>query len=101
MLSESLGRPTLDVKLGSALRRLLKGDLKQQVQTRAKALEKQGRMLRGRQILWLISQQYALDENRGALYNLGDLMNLPYPGDAKLDAFLTLWENQVEGQKKA
>ena len=58
-------------------------------------------MLRGRQILWMISQQYALDENRGALYNLGDLMNLPYPGDAKLDAFLTLWENQVEGQKKA
>ena len=101
MLSDSSGRPTLDVKLGSALRRLLRGDLKQQVQTRAKALEKQGRMLRGRQILWMISQQYALDENSGALYNLGDLMNLPYPGDAKLDAFLTIWENQVEGQKKA
>ena len=61
-LADSRGRPTLDVKLGSALRKLLKGDLKQQVQTKAKALERQGRMLRGRQILWLTSQQYALDE---------------------------------------
>ena len=67
-LSDSQSRLTLDVKLGSALRKLPKGDLKQQAQTRAKALEKQGRMLRGRQIFWLISQQYALDENRGALY---------------------------------
>ena len=99
-LADSRGRPTLDVKLGSALRKLLKGDLKQQVQTKAKALERQGRMLRGRQILWLISQQYALDENRGALYNMGDLMNLPYAGDGKLEAFLTLWENQVEGQQE-
>ena len=36
-LSDSDGRPTLDVKLGSALRKLLKGDLRQQVQTRAEA----------------------------------------------------------------
>ena len=57
-------------------------------------------MLPGRQILWLISQQYALDENRGALYNMGDLMNIPYPGDAKIEAFLTHWENQVEGQRE-
>jgi len=26
---------------------------------------------------------------------MGNLFNLPYPGDAKLEAFLTLQENQV------
>ena len=27
-------------------------------------------------------------------------MNIPYPGGAKIEAFLTPWENQVEGQRE-
>ena len=31
---------------------------------------------------------------------MGDLMNIPYSGDAKIEASLTLWKNQVEGQRE-
>ena len=58
-LADSQGRPTLDIKLGPALRKLFKSDLKQQAQTKANAIERQGRMLRDRQILWLLASVWA------------------------------------------
>jgi len=36
----------------------------------------------------------------GTFVKTDNRRNLPYPGDAKLEAFSTFWDNQIEGQQK-
>jgi hypothetical protein len=60
---------------------------------------KEGRMVRGRQLLFLIYQRYKTAEQAGALFNITDLMKVrlnkgPDPMKS-LEGFLNAWETTL------
>eukprot|EP00972_Heterocapsa_arctica_P036432 5363000-Heterocapsa_arctica.AAC.1 len=57
-------------------------------------------MITGRQLLHLTYEQFALDLEKGSLYDIKDLMKLKNPGDAHLEAFLLTWNKTVDGLSK-
>ena len=65
--------PTLDVKLSAALTKLAHGDLGREIALQQEQAAKCGRLLRGRQALYMIYQHFKTAEEAGALYDLVDL----------------------------
>ena len=51
----------------------------------------------GRQALYVLYAEFAIDEERGALYDLSDLMLVKYKSDEHAPRFLNLWLHTVQG----
>ena len=58
---------TLDVKLNAALTGTCKGDIGRRITLKAEEEAKQRRLIKGRQILWMIYQEYRANIEAGAL----------------------------------
>ena len=49
-------------------------------------------LVKGRQILWLINEQFRTSSTTDSFYDILDLANLQYPGDQKMSSFFALWD---------
>ena len=90
---DSAGFDSLDAKLAAALTSNVSGELGRRVTMAVEIEARQGRMLKGRQILWLTHDHHKLDAERGALYDFTDLMSVKLKGDSNLESFWTAWES--------
>ena len=98
-LSESDGYDSLDAKLAAALSKIPHGELGRRVTHKVEVCAAAGKMIKGRQILFMIYEQFRLSEVAGSLYEIGDLMSVRLKGDA-LEHFLITWDSVVSGMKK-
>ena len=102
-LQDSGKFPTLDVKLSAALTKLAHGDLGREIALQQEHAAKDGRLLRGRQALFMIYQHFKPAEEAGALYDLVDLTKVlsTTSGGKQIDltTFLQNWEAVLAGMK--
>ena len=64
------------------------------------AAAKVGEMLKGRQKLKLVYNWFKINEKAGSLYDIADLMSVKFSGDAKLEQFISNWNNVLIGMEK-
>eukprot|EP00971_Amphidinium_carterae_P097772 1934644-Amphidinium_carterae.1 len=92
---------SLDGKVAASLGKIMKGPLLRRVNTKIESLARQGHFAAGRLVLrWLI-QDFAVDNSRGALYDISDLMQLKLSGSsaASIQHFLEAWTWVEQGLK--
>ena len=90
-LENSMGFDSLDMKLAASLSKVLNGDLQHRVNIMKETRAKQGRLVKGRQILYLINQHFRVSVEEGCLYDLRDLLAVKLRnGDLK--KFVHNWE---------
>ncbi len=81
-LLQELSKPgqfvTLDTKILAQLSRVAKGDLGTQILNFKEVEAANGRVVRGRQILFMFEQYFKTNEEAGALYGTEDLLKIPY-----------------------
>jgi hypothetical protein len=92
-LADSRRFDSLDAKLAAALTEVASGELGRRINLAVELEASKGKMLKGRQILWMVHDHHKLDEERGALYNFQDLMSVKLRGDANLESFMITWES--------
>ena len=78
---DSEGFDSLDAKLAAALTKIATGELGRRITLMVEQEASKERMLKGRQILWMIHDNHKLDEERGALYDFTDLLAIRLKGD--------------------
>ena len=85
-----LGRThkSIDVKLASALTEIANGPLGRTVTNHTELELKAGRMIKGRQILWLAQQHFKVNEEAGAVYAIQDILSVQYRDDKHMEHFL-------------
>ena len=105
-LLEELGEPgkfvTLDTKILAALTRSAKGDLAQRILTAKEECAKEGKAMRGRQVLFMFDQYFKTSEEAGNLYSLEDLLRVSRHGEGIIDLkrFLNAWDSVIAGMKR-
>ena len=58
---------------------------------------RKGIVTRGRQLLWLVYDYHRVSEEAGALYDISDLLQIEWLSDAKIETFISNWENVLSG----
>ena len=89
---------SLDYKLSNALQDLVSGDLKSRILRLLEEESRAERMTRGRMILWLIYDHYAVRDDHLLNYSLTDLMRVKLKQD-QLEKFLMKWDVISKGFK--
>ena len=101
---ESLGDSgifaSLDVKLAAAITKIAKAEVERKLSRLADELAKDGRLLKGRQCLFVLYEQFKLDEAAGAIFSLADLLSVQYRGDADLATFMDNWDSVLCGMEQ-
>ena len=87
------------MKLAAAMCLKATGELGRRITLADETEAAAGRMLRGRQILWMVYDHHKYDEERGSLYDFKDLMSVHFRGDSHLEAFLSNWDSVLAGMK--
>ena len=85
---------SLDLKLSISLSVMLKevnNDVTSSTAQREHAAALQGRMLKGRQIAWLIFTFFKRNPKMGVFYSVTDLAKLEWMGDKHIHRFLMTW----------
>ena len=95
MSFEALANPrafsTLDTKLGAALQKAARGDLVRQITLTEEKEAKEGRLLKGRQILKMIYEAHKLNEEIGQVFDIENILSTTLKGD-KLAKLLQDWD---------
>ena len=79
--------PEIDVRLHEGLTAIAHGELGRNIATTVERFAKDGKLARGRQLMWMVRDYHRMSEEEGSLYDLSDLMEVKYQGDAKLETF--------------
>ena len=87
---------TLDTKLQAALTGQATGEIGKQLSLRKDQERKVRRMVKGRQMLWLVSEFYKTNEEAGTLHDIQDLFAVTLHG-TDVEGFLTAWESVLVG----
>ena len=96
-LCDPEGYETLDAALCSAIFEIARGELSGTLTLQSRELRSKGQLMTGRQALYVLYAEFAIDEERGALYDLSDLMLVKYKSDEHAPRFLNLWLHTVQG----
>jgi hypothetical protein len=99
-VQDSEDLPGLDIKLAAAVVKIAKGEVGRTLSRLAESLARTGQLLKGRQCLVVIYDQYRIDEAATGLYNITDLMSVKWMGDAKMELFLSNWESILTGMEE-
>ena len=92
------GHDTLDAALCAAVFDIVKkSDVASTLTLKSTELRAMGKLLTGRQALHLVYSEYAIDEERGVLYDISHLMLLRYGSDENAPSFLNMWLHTVQG----
>ena len=87
------GFHSLDAKLAAARTKIVTGELGSRTTLMVEQEASHKRMLKGRQILWMIHDNSKLDEERSALCDFTDLLAIRLKGDSQIESFMTTWES--------
>lgn len=68
--------PQLDAKLSAELDKILSGEFLKQVQVKETALSMEGKMIKGRQVAWVLYKHFKLSEVYGAMLEWGELLSM-------------------------
>jgi hypothetical protein len=94
---------TLDAKLAASLTNVCKGELSRKVILKTEEEAKAKRLIRGRQILWLMYEEYRINEEAGSLMDLSDLMKVILKKEHSkvehLSRFMMNWDSVLAGMK--
>ena len=90
---------SLDGKLSAALTKIMTGELGRKVNQIKETGTKEGILVRGRQVLWLVYDHYRINDELGLIYDFRDLNSVKMRGDS-LESFLNSWENVLLGMQK-
>ena len=82
----------LDMKLAAALSAKASGEIGRKLLLRKEAEYKEGRLVKGRQMLYLIHDYYKVNEEAGSMYELQDLMHVQIKGENS-EGFLNTWDS--------
>ena len=80
----------LDRRLSAALQRIAHGELGRQITQAAEDALREGRAVRGRELLRLIIKYFQTNRTADAVYNLADLQRVHMKG-YNLEAFQNIW----------
>ena len=84
---------TLDAKLAEALGRVVKGETARRVAIASEKAALEGSLLTGRQILFMVYQEFKRDESKTDHVAYGNLERLgSVTADAALEGFMSTWE---------
>jgi hypothetical protein len=95
-MADSSRFPTLDAKLATALTKILKGDLERRISLLKEEAIARGTPLRGRQILYLIFEQFKLNEHVKSSVDFQHLLAVSLNKD-DLRRFITTWDEVLAG----
>ena len=70
----------LDTKISAEIDKILSGEFRKQVQIQETALSNSGKMIKGRQVLWLIYRHFKLSDEDGAMLEWDELVNVHLKG---------------------
>eukprot|EP00435_Cladocopium_sp_Y103_P051725 s387_g16.t1 len=87
---------TLDAKLLSALTNIITGDFGRKVDTFKETKATAGRIVRGRQVLFMLHDHFSTNIKHGATYALQDLFSVQLRGD-NLKSFISNWDQVLAG----
>ena len=87
---------SLDAKLATALSKAMHGPYARQVNLLEEKLSKEGKMLKGMQMAFMLKEFMKVHELEGALLDIDDLMQVQLR-DNNLEGFLDVWENTLTG----
>jgi len=92
----------LDRKLGTALGKILKGELARRVDVEEqRALRERNMLLSGRQKLFMMYDSFRTDESMARCYTIHDLCSVKWLGDNQLEALRNTWEDKVANQRES
>ena len=94
-LGDKSAFPSIDAKLADAIQTVSKGHIGKILATSSTEAARRKQRLAGRQLVRLIYNQSAVDEEDGRLFDLEDLMALTCPGDAHMRQFLLTWQDYL------
>ena len=83
---------SIDTKLGDAVTTIIRGEAQRSLSLKSEALVRQGKLISGRQCLWMLYQEYNMEVERGELHDITDLGALKCEGDSKLRAYKSTWD---------
>ena len=86
--------PQLDAKLAAELDEILSGEFRKQVQVKETALSREGKMIKGRQVAWVIYKNFKHSEEDGAMLEWDELLSVDLRGD-NLQQFENDWNNTI------
>ena len=87
---------TLDAKLLSALTNVITGDFARKVDTFKETEATAGRIVRGRQVLFMLHDHFSTNIKHGATYALQDLFSVQLRGE-NLKSFISNWDQVLAG----
>ena len=93
---------SLDLKLAAALGPVIRkatNSLTLSVSLKEGMAAERNRVLKGRQIVWMMYQHFQTNPNMGIVYNITDLSNLQWLGDPSMQSFLYAWYVMVNGMQ--
>ena len=89
-LADSGAFPQLDARLSSEIDSVLSGEFRKQVQVKETELSLKGKMIKGRQIAWMMYKHFKLSEVDGAMLEWEELLSVELKGD-NLQQFENDW----------
>ena len=93
------GWETLDAKIAAGLAKIISGEFQRQIQMMEEEAALQKKMIKGRQIAFLIYHHFKISATEGSILEFEDLLAVELKGD-NLRAFLNDWESTLLGLKK-
>ena len=90
---------TLDAKLLSAFTDIITGDFARKVDTFKEAEANEGRIVRGRQVLFMLHDHFSTNMKHGSTYALQDLFGVHLKGE-NLKTFISNWGQVLAGIQK-
>ena len=97
-LNDSGRFATLDSKVSASLGRNLNGDLGRKINLLEEKAALAGKMLKGRQTLWLIYESYRINDTEGAILEFKDLLTIKVKNENPRQ-FINDWEMCLIGMK--
>lgn len=91
-------REQFSTKVAASLMKLMYGELRRRITLMEEQLIADGRLLNGRQILYLVYQQYRRNAVEVGMAEFRDLQNLRIQGDT-LQAFIAEWDRCQYGMQ--
>ena len=95
-LRDTGGFSTLDAKVLSAVTNVLEGDFARQMDTLKEREAHAGRLVRGRQILFLLHQHFATNILHNSVYDMEDLLSVTLVNE-NLVMFVRNWDTVLSG----
>ena len=91
---------SLDRKLAFALTNIASGEFGRHLDNVKRRMfknmdGKNGRLISGRQILWIMYKHFRTNKDMGSIANIVDLTKVPWRGDNQIEKFRNDWENTV------